>query len=239
HLVTGQEASPEEIVTAAKRNRCRSIAYTYTEPTVFFEYSYDIARRAHQEGLANVYVTNGFMTEDMLETFNPHLDAANVDLKAFRDDTYREYVGGRLQPVLDSLRKMKQLGVWIEVTTLVIPGLNDDPEELRGMASSIAKELGPETPWHISRFRPAYRMRDSSATPLATLREARTIGLENGLRYVYVGNVPGETNTTCHNCGETLIRRSGYRITASAVARESACPTCGAEVAGVGMDGAG
>ena len=235
HLVAGTEASPQDVVSSAVQNRCRSIAYTYTEPTVFFEYSYDIARTAHGEGLANIYVTNGFMTEKMLETFDPLLDAANVDLKAFRDETYREYVGGRLQPVLDSLRKMKDLGIWVEVTTLVIPDLNDDREELRDIASFVADELGPETPWHISRFRPAYEMRDRPPTPLTRLQEARDIGEAEGLRHVYVGNVPGEANTVCHACGETLIRRSGYRIVDNLVAEGSVCHNCGTTVDGVGM----
>ncbi len=245
HLQMGMEASPKEVVSAARQNRCRSIAYTYTEPTIFFEYSYDTARLAHgrspsrdghrHEGIANIYVTNGFMTEDMLEMFEPYLDAANVDLKAFRDETYREYIGGRLQPVLESLRKMKELGIWLEVTTLVIPGINDDLDELRDIASFIAEELGPETPWHISRFRPAFKMRDRSATSLSTLRRAQRIGEEAGLRYIYLGNIPGESNTVCHACGEMLIRRSGYRIVDNRVGKGARCPNCGAELAGVGM----
>lgn len=237
HLVSGREASPEEIVTAAQTNRCRSIAYTYTEPTVFFEYSYDIAQLAHEQGLANIYVTNGFMTTAMLDAFDPYLDAANVDLKAFRDEVYREHVGGRLQPVLDSLRKMKRMGVWVEVTTLIIPDLNDDLDQLRDIARFIAQDLRPETPWHISRFRPAYQMRDRPMTPLTTLQEAQAIGREEGLRYIYVGNVPGESNTMCHECGETLIRRSGYRIIVNLVGSGGVCPTCGTDVAGAGMSG--
>jgi pyruvate formate lyase activating enzyme len=237
HLLTGAEAAPDDIVSAAQQNRCRSVAYTYTEPTIFFEYSYDTARIAHKERFANVYVTNGFMTEEMLEAFDPYLDAANVDLKAFRDDTYREYVGARLQPVLDSLKKMKELDIWVEVTTLVIPDVNDDPEELREAAAFIAGELGPETPWHISRFSPAFKMRDRSATPLGMLRQVQEIGEEEGLRYVYVGNVPGESNTVCHVCGETLIRRSGYRLVENAVQEGSVCSNCGTEVAGIGMAG--
>ncbi|MFW6082724.1 MAG: AmmeMemoRadiSam system radical SAM enzyme, partial [Chloroflexota bacterium] len=238
HLAMGTEASPEEIVAAAEQNRCRSIAYTYTEPTIFFEYSYDTSRVAREAGIANVYVTNGFMTREMLDTFEGLLDAANVDLKAFRDDTYREHVGGRLQPVLDSLKRMKRMGVWVEVTTLVIPGINDEPEELRDVARFIADELGPETPWHISRFHPAYEMRDRSPTPVGTLREAQTIGSSEGLRYVYVGNIPGESNTVCHECDQTLIQRAGYRIVDNRVTEVGACPNCGTVVAGVGMAGA-
>jgi pyruvate formate lyase activating enzyme len=237
-LIVGERASPREIVAGAKRTRCRSIAYTYTEPTIFFEYAYDTARLAHQEGIANIYVTNGFMTEDMLESFDPYLDAANVDLKAFRDETYRRYVGGRLQPVLDSLKKMKELGVWVEVTTLVVPDINDDEEELRDAARFVAQALGPETPWHISRFYPGYQMRHVPPTPVATLRRALEIGKEEGLRYIFVGNVPGEANTACHVCGELLIRRAGYRILDNRVASGQTCPNCGTPVAGVGMAGA-
>ena len=156
HLVMGERASPEQIVSVARKAGSHSIAYTYTEPTIFFEYAYNTACLAHEAGLANVYVTNGYMTEEMLEIFHPCLDAANVDLKAFRDETYRRYVGARLQPVLDAMKVMKRLGIWLEVTTLVIPGINDDPAELRDAARFVAHELGVETPWHISRFFPAY-----------------------------------------------------------------------------------
>lgn len=237
HLILGEEASPEEIVAAAQRAGCQSIAYTYTEPTIFFEYAYDTAQVARGAGLANVFVTNGYMTGEMLDTLDPYLDAANVDLKAFRDETYREHVGARLQPVLDSLRKMKALGVWVEVTTLVVPGLNDDAGELREAARFVAQELGVETPWHISRFFPAYRMTDVPPTPVSTLQQAREIGLEEGLRYVYVGNVVGEANTVCHGCGRLLIRRSGYSILEHNVGPGGRCPNCGALVAGVGMGG--
>ncbi|MCD6284867.1 MAG: AmmeMemoRadiSam system radical SAM enzyme [Anaerolineae bacterium] len=235
HLVSGEEASPEYIVSTAEKSGCHSIAYTYTEPTIFFEYAYDTARLAHEAGLANIYVTNGYMTEEMLETFHPYLDAANVDLKAFRDETYRRYVGARLQPVLDTMKVMKRLGIWLEVTTLVIPDINDDDGELKDAADFVANELGVETPWHISRFFPAYQMNDVPPTPVETLRRAREIGLEAGLRYVYVGNTPGEANTVCHACGHMLIRRSGYRILENHVQSDGRCPNCGTPVAGIGM----
>jgi pyruvate formate lyase activating enzyme len=237
HFVAGEEASPEQVVAAAQRAGCRSIAYTYTEPTVFFEYAYDTARLAHEAGLVNIYVTNGYTTEEMLETFQPYLDAANVDLKAFRNETYRKYVGARLQPVLDSLKVMKRLGIWLEVTTLVIPGINDDPAELRDAAQFVAQELGVETPWHISRFFPTYEMTDVPSTPVETLHRAREIGLEVGLRYVYVGNVPGKASTACHACGKTLLRRSGFRVVENRVGPDGRCPDCGALVPGVGMAG--
>jgi pyruvate formate lyase activating enzyme len=204
HFIMGDEASPDQIVSAAQRSRCRSIAYTYTEPTVFFEYAYDTSQPAYQAGLANIYITNGYMTEEMLETFQPYLDAANVDLKAFRDETYRKYVGARLQPVLDSLKLMKRLGIWLEVTTLVIPGINDDPGEIKDTAGFVAEELGPDTPWHISRFFPAYKLTNIPATRVETLHRAREIGLTEGLRYVYMGNVADEADTVCHVCGHLL-----------------------------------
>jgi pyruvate formate lyase activating enzyme len=235
HLTTGKETSPEEIVAAAQHARSRSIAYTYTEPTVFFEYTYDTARLAHAAGLANIYVTNGYMTKEMLETLHPYLDAANVDLKAFRDETYRKHVGARLRPVLDSLKLMKQLGIWLEVTTLVVPSINDDLEELRDAARFVADELGVDTPWHISRFFPAYEMIDLPPTQVTLLQQARKIGLEAGLRYVYVGNVPGEENTLCHSCRRLLIRRSGYSILENNIESDQRCPDCGARVAGVGL----
>ena len=240
HFIAGEEASPEQVVAAAQRAGCRSIAYTYTEPTIFFEYAYDTARLAHKAGLVNIYVTNGYMTAgpgEMLETFRLCLDAANVDLKAFRDETYRKYVGARLQPVLDSLKVMKQLGIWLEVATLVIPRVNDERAELRDAAQFVAQELGVETPWHISRFFPAYEMTDVPSTPVETLHRAREIGLEAGLHHVYVGNVPGEADTTCHACGNTLIRRSRFRVVENRVGPDGRCPDCGAAVAGVGMAG--
>ncbi|MGC9357741.1 MAG: AmmeMemoRadiSam system radical SAM enzyme, partial [Anaerolineae bacterium] len=234
-FVGGREATPEEVVRAAERSNCRSIAYTYTEPTIFFEYAYDVAILARERGMANVYVTNGYMTEEMLDAFHPYLDAANVDLKAFRDETYREYVGARLQPVLDALRKMKALGIWVEVTTLIVPGVNDDEGELRELARFVAKELGRGTPWHISRFHPTYKMTDAPPTPRSTLLRAQEIGMEEDLRYVYIGNLPEETNTYCHDCGELLIRRSGFRVIENHIVEGRQCPNCRMPVAGVGM----
>jgi pyruvate formate lyase activating enzyme len=233
--VAGDELAPEEIVADAKRTGSLSIAYTYTEPTVYFEYAYETARLARDADIANVFVTNGYMSQEMLQTFSPYLDAANVDLKAFRDETYRKYIGARLEPVLESLKTMKSLGVWLEVTMLVIPGVNDSDQELRDAARFIAEALGSQTPWHLSRFFPAYQMTHVPPTPVSTLDRARQIGLEEGLRYVYLGNVSGETNTLCHGCGRLLIRRHGYTVLENRVGRNSLCPDCGAKVAGLGM----
>lgn len=241
--IMGNQATPEQVVHAAERHGCRSIAYTYTEPTIFFEYSYDIARLAHAAGIASVYVTNGYMTGEMLELFQgvsdghePWLDAANVDLKAFRDETYKKVCGARLQPVLDSLKRMKELDVWVEITTLVVPGMNDSEGELRDIAQFIARELGAEVPWHVSRFHPDYKMVDRGPTPAGTLQQAYDLGREAGLNYVYVGNMPGARleDTICPNCGQRVIERRGFQVTRRHL-RDGKCGNCGAPIAGVGM----
>jgi pyruvate formate lyase activating enzyme len=233
-IIVGQEVSPEEIVSAAKRNNCESIAYTYSEPTIFFEYAYDTAKLASKEGIKNVFVTNGYITPEALREISPYLDAANIDLKSFSDDFYRKNCGARLKPVLDSIRLYKSLGIWTEITTLIIPSQNDTEEELRKIAEFIKKEVGEDTPWHITQFHPTYKLIDLPRTPVTILRKAREIGLEAGLRYVYEGNVPGENgeNTYCHNCGKMLIRRFGYSIIENKI-KNSACAYCGAEIDGV------
>jgi len=228
----GQSATPESIINNARHAGSSSIAYTYTEPTIFFEYAFDTARLAKEAGIANIYVTNGYMTAEMLDLFHPYLDAANVDLKAFRKQIYNRYVGAGLQAVLDSLKLMKQLGIWVEVTTLVIPGLNDDEGELIDAAQFITQELGVDTPWHISRFFPNYQMRDRPPTPVRTLERAREIGMQEGLRYVYLGNVVGESNTYCHNCRQLLVRRQGYWVPENRI-RDGRCSNCNTQVAGV------
>jgi pyruvate formate lyase activating enzyme len=234
-LITGRKATPEEIVGSASESGSRSIAYTYTEPTIFFEYAYDTARLAHQAGLANIFVTNGYMTQEMLEVFHPYLDAANVDLKAFRKESYHCYVGAGFQTVLDNMKLMKKLGIWLEVTTLVIPGINDDLAELRDAAHFVAQELGAETPWHISRFFPAYNMANIPPTPLKTLQQAQKIGYEEGLQYVYVGNMPGEGNDTfCPSCGRALIRRHNFGVIFNRMVNDR-CPACGEPIAGIHM----
>ncbi len=234
HLIAGHELLPEDIVAAAQKTGCRSIAYTYTEPTIFFEYSYATAQLARQAGIANVYVSNGYMSAEMLELFHPWLDAVNIDLKAFRDATYRKYVGARLRPVLDSLKRLSGYGIWLEVTTLVIPGVNDDPKELQDIAEFIAVELGTDTPWHVSRFFPLYKMKQIPPTPPATLQRAAEIGHNAGLKYVYTGNLREETDTNCTACGTLLIRRGRFGVE-NRIASNGCCPKCGVKVAGVGM----
>jgi pyruvate formate lyase activating enzyme len=231
----GVEASPEKIVTEALKAGCRSIAYTYVEPTIFFEYVYEIASLADSHGLFNLFKTNGFMSLEMLEICQPFLNAANVDLKAFRDKTYRQF-GGQLQPVLDSLKFMKTLGIWLEITTVIIPGVNDEIQEIEDIAEFIAQELGVDTPWHITRFFPAYKMENVPPTPLDTLYKARQIGLEKGLKYVYLGNLLGEGNqdTICPNCRKVLIQRRGCELVENLM-QSAQCPFCRTVIAGVGL----
>ncbi|HQK78963.1 MAG TPA: AmmeMemoRadiSam system radical SAM enzyme [Syntrophales bacterium] len=231
--VPGKNATPAEIVARAVDADARTIAYTYTEPTVFFEFAYDISRLARERGIKNVFVTNGYLSEEALATISPYLDGANVDLKSFRDDFYRQQCGARLQPVLDTLVRMKTAGIWVEVTTLLIPGLNDSEEEIDQIAAFLAG-LGKETPWHISRFHPRYQMNDLPATPRERLQKAREIGRAQGLKYVYSGNVPGDEgeNTFCPGCGRLLIGRYGFCVE-SMMLRNAACMHCGTPLDGV------
>ena len=232
--VEGRRVSPEQIVAAARDHRCASISYTYTEPTVFFELAYETARLAHERGLGNCFVSNGYMTPTAVRTIAPYLDAINVDLKAFRDETYQRIMKARLAPVLECLRALVEAGIWVEVTTLVVPGMNDSSAELRDIAQFIAGDLGPHVPWHVSRFHGDYRMTDSPATPIETLKTACRIGAEAGLKFVYSGNAPGQADesTHCAACGELLIERVGFAVGALHL-KNGACPSCGKAVEGV------
>jgi len=231
--IVGKSLPCEEIVKLAKKYNCKSISYTYTEPTIFFEYAYDTAKLAKKEGIDNNFVTNGYMSPEALEMISPYLDAANVDLKAFTDKFYREICGAKLEPVLETLRGIKKLGIWVEVTTLIIPTLNDSKDELGEIANFIYKELGRDTPWHVSMFYPRYKMH-LPPTPIETLSMARKIGLDAGLRYVYSGNIPDDIgeNTYCYNCGELLIRRYGFSILENKI-KDSRCFNCNAKIDGV------
>ena len=233
--VVGDPYTPAQIVKMAVSTNCRSIAYTYTEPTIFYELARDTMVEAKKQGLLNVFVTNGYMSRAMLDDAKGLLDAANVDLKSFTDLFYTRYCKGRLEGVMDTLQYMKQLGIWVEVTTLLIPGLNDDPDEVRGLAAFI-KELGPDTPWHISRFYPRYKMNDVPPTEVASLRDVRQTGLEAGLKYVYSGNVPGDPGekTSCPSCSEVLIDRVGYSIRHMSI-EKGKCTKCGYKVDGIEM----
>jgi pyruvate formate lyase activating enzyme len=229
----GESASPEAIVARAQRSDCASLSFTYTEPTVFLEYAYDIAKRAKHVGLDSVFVTNGYITPEALHRIAPLLDAASVDLKAFDEEIHERMTGARLAPVLDTLREMRRLGLWIEVTTLIVPGVNDDAGQLRGLVSFLAEDLGPETPWHVSRFFPAHRMMDVSPTPVETIDTAVRIGREAGLLYVYSGNLGEQDATRCPRCGTELIRRQGYGWVSGLIQPTGRCPACGAAIAGV------
>lgn len=221
---------PQTVVDLARQRRCASIAYTYTEPTVFFEYAYDIAVLATQNGIKNIFVTNGYMTSQALDIVGQDLHAANVDLKSFRDEFYRRLCGGRLQPVLDSIQKMHQDGVWVEVTTLLIPDENDSDQELRDIAGFLVS-IDPDIPWHISRFMPCYRMADHAPTPVTSIHRAVEIGYQVGLHYVYAGNVPGDQyeHTRCPHCDEMVVQRRGYWIQSRLDG--SRCQACGQELA--------
>jgi pyruvate formate lyase activating enzyme len=201
------------------------------------EFCDDCARPAKAKGLANVFVSNGYMTRDAIDFAANWLGAINVDLKAFSDDYYRQLCGSRLQPVLDSIAYIaRQTKIWIEVTTLLLPGQNDSEEELKKLADWLVAQAGPDVPWHISRFYPQYKYADSAPTPLESMQRAERIGKAAGLHYVYLGNVAGtdSENTRCYNCGRMLIERMGYHIAANHI-KDSKCPQCGTRIAGVGL----
>jgi pyruvate formate lyase activating enzyme len=225
--IVGARMTADEVVREALHEDCRSIAYTYTEPTIYFEYALDCARKASAVGLKNVFVTNGYMTAAALQMLGPDLHAANVDLKAFSDAYYREVVGARLKPVKDSIKRMYEAGVWVEVTTLLVPGHNDDEKELTELAEFLVS-LSPDIPWHVSRFYPTYRMLDVLPTSLATVEKAVRIGREAGLRFVFAGNLPGHDSesTLCPNCGHRVIGRHGFEVIDRNMV-DGACGNCG------------
>ena len=211
------------------------MSYTFVEPTIFYELAYDTAALARRRGLKNTFVTNGFISEAPLRELATVLDAANIDLKFFKEETYRRVSRARLQPILDAIRLYHRLGVWIEVTTLVVPGVNDTVEELTQIAEFVCS-VGPEIPWHVIAFYPAYRMTDTPPTSAAMLRRTREIGLAAGLRYVYEGNIPGAggENTRCYRCGALLIERYGFFVRANRI-RDGRCPECETPIDGIGL----
>lgn len=231
--IGGKKSSPEQIVANALRQGCKTISYTYVEPTVFYEFAYDICVLAKEEKLRNVFVSNGYLGEEPIKKIAPFLDAINIDIKSFRDGFYREICGARLHPVLDSVRLFKDLGVWVEITTLVIPGINDSDEELSDIASFIV-DVDPAIPWHVSAFYPTYKMTDHHSTPQSTLARARKIGRSSGLHHVYEGNMRGAggENTCCPSCGTTVIERYGFAIRKNTL-KNGFCPQCGARLHGI------
>lgn len=230
--IPGNPFTPEEIVATAVQSRCASIAYTYTEPTIYFELAYDTAKRAHECGLKNVFVTNGYMSREALQMVQPYLDAANVDLKGFDDAKYRKVCGAQLEPVKDTIRLMRDMNIWVEVTTLLIPGHNDSESELRQLAAWLVS-VDPHMPWHVSAFYPRYRMTHVPPTSPAAILRAVSIGKEAGLRYVYSGNIQGDDDehTWCEQCGKRLIQRNGFFIRENLLVNGK-CPACGTVIAG-------
>ena len=224
----GEDIAPEEIVKIALKNNIPSISYTYTEPTVFLEYALDTMKLAKEKGLKNIWVSNGYMSPEALELISPYLDATNIDLKGFNLAFYRKNCSATLEPVLNNLIAIKKKKIWLEITTLVIPGLNDDEESLKGIAQFIAQKLGRNTPWHISQFSGtiSWKLQYIEDTPVETLEKAYQLGRQAGLHYVYIGNVLGEEheNTYCPKCGTLAIGRQGYYITRKDV--DGHCPSC-------------
>jgi len=235
HDIKGNDMDPAKIISEAKSSNCKSIAYTYTEPTVFLETVFETACLAKEAGIKNCVITNGFLSEKALQDVAPYIDAANVDLKAYSDEFYEKVCGARLEPVLENIKAISDMGIWVEVTTLLIPSLNDSQTEMESIAKFLF-EIDPNIPWHISRFRPNHKLKNLPVTPIKTIRQCRKIGLNAGLKYVYTGNVPGDPgeSTYCPKCGNVLIDRFGYSIHRYRI-RDGKCQHCGHPIRGIGM----
>jgi len=235
--IEGLPLTPQQIVDNALAAGCKSVAYTYSEPTVFFEYVYETAQLARQAGLTNLLVTNGYIAKEPLRLLAPLIDAANIDLKGFSADFYRKICGADLEQVLESLLCYRELGIWLEVTTLLIPEHNDDESQLRELAAFIVTQLGEDTPWHVTGFYPTYRLTDVAATAVETLLMAQQVGFDAGLNYVYIGNTnrDGGENTFCPTCGQRAIVRRGFEVVLNRV-KQGHCLHCGTVIMGVGMD---
>ena len=226
------EVSPKQMVELALEYGAESIAYTYNEPTIFYPYAKDIGLIAKEKGLKNIFVSNGFESEEIVEDMSSWVDAANIDLKSWDDTYYKKALKGGLEAVKNTLRRMVKAGIWVEVTTLIIPGENDSDEELKAMAEFIANDLGKHVPWHLSAFYPDYKMLDHESTKLETLQRAKKIGQKAGLDYIYLGNVPVHGDTYCPGCGELLIDRTEYSVTVNKLI-EGQCPKCDRKIEGL------
>ncbi|MBW6513052.1 MAG: AmmeMemoRadiSam system radical SAM enzyme [Desulfuromonadaceae bacterium] len=235
--IPGEYLPPVDVARRARSADCLSISYTYTEPTIFYEYAHDTAILARKAQLKNVFVTNGYISAPALDEIAPFIDAANIDLKGFSEKFYHQVVGAKLSQVLDSLRAYRKHDIWLEITTLIIPGKNDDLAELRDLATFIYDELGPQTPWHVTAFYPTWKLLDSPPTPPETLTRVRDIGLEVGLHYVYTGNIPGNAgeNTCCPQCHRVVIERHGFSLH-NIHLHGGCCAYCGTTIDGVGLD---
>jgi pyruvate formate lyase activating enzyme len=230
--IPGEYVTPEDIVTSAEKHGCKSISYTYTEPTIFFEFAFDCAKLAHERGIKNVFVSNGYTGAGAIKAIAPYLDGNNIDLKG-DDEFYKKVCGARLQPILDTIRSMKSLGVWVEVTTLIIPSYNDSEDVIRSIAEFI-RSVDPSIPWHVTQFYPAHKLMEQPRTPVSILQKVRETGIRAGLKYVYEGNVPGEgrENTYCPGCGALIIERSGFAVKQTNM-KNSHCYKCGIVIDGV------
>ncbi|MBE0524013.1 MAG: AmmeMemoRadiSam system radical SAM enzyme [Methanosarcinales archaeon] len=227
-----KELTPEQSVARALKSGSASISWTYNEPTIWHEFTYDSAKLAHEAGLKTIYVTNGYITEEALRDISPYLDAFRVDIKAFKDEFYRQVCGAHLQPVLDSSVVARELGIHIEVINLIIPGKNDNPDEIKALIEWVRDNLGPRTPIHFTRFYPMYKMDDLVPTPVETLENAWKMAKDAGIEYPYVGNVTGHQyeNTFCPNCRTLLIDRSGYTVVKNVITEDKKCPNCGYDI---------
>jgi pyruvate formate lyase activating enzyme len=236
------EASPEMVAFMAERLGAQSVAFTYNDPIIFHEYAIDIARACRERGIRTVAVSSGYVTPEAREEFYAHMDAVNIDLKAFTEGFYRKLTGSELGPVLDTVRYIhNETDVWLELTTLLIPGENDSEAEIRSMAEWVVAEVGPEVPMHFTAFHPDFKMPDHPPTPPATLNRAREIALESGVRYAYTGNVHDKAgqSTYCHHCGERLIGRDWFALSEWHLDEEGRCQSCGTPCAGVFGEGPG
>lgn len=227
-----EEVSPAQIVDLAVKNNCKTIAYTYNEPSIFYPFAHDIAVLAKQHGIKNIFVSNGMESPEAVNDMKGIIDAFNIDLKSFNTDFYKKTLKGSLEGVLDTLKLLRKNGFWIEVTTLIVPGENDSDAELNDIANFIANELGNHTPWHISAFYPQYKMLDKKRTSLQSLQKAYETGLQKGLKYVYKGNVAEPGITVCPDCGRELIVRNGYYVSKYNL-DNGACKYCGTKIEGV------
>jgi pyruvate formate lyase activating enzyme len=232
--IEGQKIEPAQLVDFAVREKCTSMAYTYTEPTVFMELAADCAKIAKKKGLANIFVSNGYMTKQALDFAKDWLDGINVDLKSFSEDFYKNICRAKLKPVLDTIDYIANYThIWMEITTLIVPGKNDSEKELRQIAEFIFNTCGADTPWHISRFYPQYKCTDLQPTPLSVLQTAYSIAKSVGLHYIYIGNLRTQRgeNTYCPKCGQLLVEREGYYVIQNRIT-ESCCPDCRQRIAG-------
>jgi pyruvate formate lyase activating enzyme len=228
-----RETPPEALIRAARESGARSLSFTYSEPTAFFEYAEDAGRRGKEAGLPGIWVTNGFFSREALDRLD-YVSAMNIDLKGFTEGFYREVTGGSLGRVRENIKEVKARGIWLEVTTLLIPTVNDNESDLKALAAFLA-EVSPDIPWHVSRFIPLHRQSHLHQTPESSLERAREIGREAGLRHVYLGNVGGRgySDTLCPGCGAPLIKRSGYSVSLNRLSGSGECPECGERIMGV------